>query len=338
MRFLTNNSTNPYWNIAFDEFCLESLPLEEPVFYLWRNSPAVIIGLNQNAYGEVNLRYLKEKGIKLVRRVTGGGAVYHDLNNLNYTIVGKTADLERLDTDSLHMMEAALRQLGVNATLSGRNDIMVEGRKVSGYAKRVWHDRTMIHGTLMYDVDLDTLIRSLDVPGSKMAAGIASVRSKVANLKESLPGLGSVLEMRDAIHRILAGNDCEIILSASQLDEVGKLSMEKFSTDEWNLGRSPLTGFKCRKEFSCGTVEASFTVERGAVTAIRFSGDFIGNKPSDELEKGLEGCRYDQQSLTERLSSLSSGEVFDGVSADEVAGMLCNLLSLELQNKDADRS
>ena len=169
--------------MSFDEYCLEQFPSDDTVFYLWRNCPAVIIGRNQNAYAEVNLPYLEQEGIKLARRVTGGGAVYHDLQNLNYTIVGRSTDLDRDYPGYLSMVLEALRALGIPAEMTGRNDIVVEGRKVSGYAKRVYKDRLMVHGTLMYDVDLERLTKALAVPGSKMdAAGIASVRSRVANL------------------------------------------------------------------------------------------------------------------------------------------------------------
>ena len=135
MRYLKNPSTNPYYNMAFDEYCLESLPIDEPVFFLWQNRPAVIVGFNQEVNTEVNLDYLKENGIDLVRRVTGGGAVYHDLENLNYTIVGRSEDLERDYPEYASLLAKALQTLGVPATLSGRNDILVEGRKVSGFAK-----------------------------------------------------------------------------------------------------------------------------------------------------------------------------------------------------------
>ena len=185
MKYLQNTSTDPHFNMAFDEFCLEQLKADEPVFYLWQNRPSVIIGLNQSAYAEVNLPFLQEKGIKLARRVTGGGAVYHDLQNLNYTITGRIRDLEKDYPAYVETMANALRTLGVPAQLSGRNDILVEGRKCSGYAKRMSRDRLMIHGTLMYDVDIDTLTRALSVPGSKLsAAGIESVRSRVSNLKD----------------------------------------------------------------------------------------------------------------------------------------------------------
>ena len=162
MKYLINNSTDPYFNLAFDEYCLENIPSEEPYFFLWRNRPAVIIGLNQNAYSEVNLDYLNSHGITLARRVTGGGAVYHDLQNMNYTIIGKNP--------SPQPMVDALRSLGVPAELTGRNDIFMEGRTVSGYARRVSHNQEIIHGTLMYNVDLDTLIKVLDTPTSKMQA------------------------------------------------------------------------------------------------------------------------------------------------------------------------
>ena len=155
MRYLKNPSTNPYYNMAFDEYCLESLPIDEPVFFLWQNRPAVIVGYNQEVNTEVNLDYLKEKGIDLVRRVTGGGAVYHDLENLNYTIVGRSEDLERDYPEYAALMMKALQALGIPATLSGRNDILVEGKKVSGFAKRVCKNRLMVHGTLMYNVDVD---------------------------------------------------------------------------------------------------------------------------------------------------------------------------------------
>ena len=159
MRYLLNNSTDPYFNMALDEFCLENLVLDEPYFYLWRNRPSVIIGLNQNAYSEVNLVYLNANGITLARRVTGGGAVYHDLQNLNYTIVAPLpchpercpGPVEGRSEGSTPVpIVEALRQLGVPAELTGRNDIFVEGRKVSGYARRVSKRQEIIHGTLMY--------------------------------------------------------------------------------------------------------------------------------------------------------------------------------------------
>ena len=251
MRYLLNNSTDPYFNMALDEFCLENLVLDEPYFYLWRNRPSVIIGLNQNAYSEVNLGYLNANGITLARRVTGGGAVYHDLQNLNYTIVAplpchperSEGSMERSEGSTPAPIVAALRQLGVPAELTGRNDIFVEGRKVSGYARRVSNRQEIIHGTLMYDVDLDTLTHVLDTPGSKLnAKGIGSVKSRVANLKDYLPGFKSLDEVQAALQDILASGDPQMELTESQLNEVRIMAETKFSTWDFIYGRSRETG------------------------------------------------------------------------------------------------
>lgn len=226
MRFLVQKSTDPYYNMAFDEWCLENLDLEEPVFYLWRDEPSVIIGLNQDAATEVNLPYLKSLGIKLARRVTGGGAVYHDLQNMNYSFIGKDVDPS--------LFVNALRSLGVDAEQTGRNDIFVDGKKISGYAKRGHKDRFLVHGTLMYDVDIDTLTQALATPESKLfRKGIASVRSRVTNLRDYLPQYASLDALQEALHNILADGDGCISLNESQLHEISALASSKFATEEW---------------------------------------------------------------------------------------------------------
>ncbi len=323
MRYLVNDCTDACRNMAFDEFALESLPLDEPVFYLWRNAPSVIIGLNQSAYAEVNLPYLKEHGIALARRVTGGGAVYHDLQNLNYTIVGKSRDLNADYPEYLHMVVDALRQLGVPAELSGRNDIMVDGRKCSGYAKRVWKDRLMVHGTLMFDVDLETLQEVLSVPGSKMAAsGIASVRSKVANLREYLPQFCDVLALKDALNRILAGADTEVPMDASKQEAIDRMANEKFRTWDWIYGKSPEAQFRASQKFACGTVEVCWSVHHGLLEDVRFSGDFLGNLPAEGLAARLNGLRYEQNSISAALNGAGVSDYFDGLSPDELTELL----------------
>ncbi|MCR5071562.1 MAG: lipoate--protein ligase, partial [Bacteroidales bacterium] len=249
MRFLTNPSTDPWYNMSFDEYCLEQYPSDDIFFYLWRNRPSVIIGLNQNAYSEVNLGYLQAHDIRLARRVTGGGAVYHDLQNLNYTLIGRGA--------SPQPVVEALRALGVPAELTGRNDIFVDGRKVSGYARRLWRDREIIHGTLMYDVDLDTLACALDVPGSKLAVkGIASVRSRVANLQDCLPQFADLDALQAALQEILSAGDAELPFEASRRAAVQRLSDEKFSTWDWIYGQSRQADLVRRGRLACGTVEA----------------------------------------------------------------------------------
>lgn len=325
MRFLRNTSTDPHYNMSFDEYCLEQFPSDDTVFYLWQNRPSVIIGLNQNVYSEVNIQYLEDHGITLARRVTGGGAVYHDLQNLNYTIVGRSRDLERDYPGFMHFMLDALRQLGVPAELSGRNDILVEGRKVSGYAKRVFKDRLMVHGTLMFDVDLEHLTAALAVPGSKLqASGIESVRSRVANLKDYLPQFSTVNEMQEALQYILSdgGKDGEILLSDVQRAEIQKICNEKFSTWEWNFGKSPKASFHNARKFSCGTVIADWSIVKGAIDGLVFSGDFLGNLPAEQLAEKLDGLRFDRNAVYMALNEEPVGRFFDGITADGLVELL----------------
>ncbi|MBQ6284110.1 MAG: lipoate--protein ligase [Bacteroidales bacterium] len=333
MRYLLNNSTDPYFNMALDEFCLENIVLDEPYFYLWRNRPSVIIGLNQNAYSEVNLKYLEENGINLVRRVTGGGAVYHDLQNLNYTIVSpichperSEGSMERSEGSTPAPIVAALRQLGVPAELTGRNDIFVEGRKVSGYARRVSKRQEIIHGTLMYDVDIDTLTHVLDTPGSKLnAKGIGSVKSRVANLKDYLPGFKSLDEVQAALQDILASGDPQMELTESQLNEVRIMAETKFSTWDFIYGRSRETGIARTASLPCGTVSVEVCLDHGLITSISFYGDFLFGEPVQELSSILTGLRYDRPSIYESLMKADVSRFFPGSSVDEVLNLIVSL-------------
>ena len=325
MRYIKNTSTNPYYNMAFDEYCLESLSIDEPVFFLWQNRPAVIVGFNQEVNTEVNLDYLKENGIDLVRRVTGGGAVYHDLGNLNYTIVGRSEDLERDYPEYASIMAKALQKLGVPATLSGRNDILVEGRKVSGFAKRVCKNRLMVHGTLMYNVDVDVLTKVLNPSNTKLQSkGIASVRSRVANLCEYLPNVPDIQTFSKQLEEILSHHyqDTEYQLSEEDLANIQQLTDKKFATWEWNYGRSPKATLTHSARLACGTVEIHLTLAENRISSCRFGGDFLGNLPATDLESALIEVIYDTENIRKRLSSFTIGAYFDGVTMEELIRLI----------------
>ena len=325
MRYIKNVSTNPYYNMAFDEYCLESLSINEPVFYLWQNRPAVIVGFNQEVNTEVNLDYLKENGIDLVRRVTGGGAVFHDLGNLNYTIVGRSEDLERDYPEYASIMAKALQSLGVPATLSGRNDILVEGRKVSGFAKRVCKNRLMVHGTLMYNVDVDVLTKVLNPSNTKLQSkGIASVRSRVANLREYLPNVPDIQTFSKQLEEILSLHyqDTEYQLSEIDLANIQELTDKKFATWEWNYGRSPKATLTHSSRLACGTVEIHLTLTENRISSCRFGGDFLGNLPATDLESALIEVIYDTENIEKRLSSFTISDYFDGVTVEELIKLI----------------
>ena len=325
MRYIKNPSTNPYYNMAFDEYCLESLSIDEPVFFLWQNRPAVIVGFNQEVNTEVNLDYLKENGIDLVRRVTGGGAVYHDLENLNYTIVGRSEDLERDYPEYASIMAKALQTLGVPATLSGRNDILVEGRKVSGFAKRVCKNRLMVHGTLMYNVDVDVLTKVLNPSTTKLQSkGIASVRSRVANLCEYLPEIPDIQTFSQRLEEILSNNytDTEYQLTETDLANIQRLTDKKFATWEWNYGRSPKATLVHSARLACGTVEIHLTLAENRIASCRFGGDFLGNLPASDVEKALTGIPYEINEIRKCLSKIEISRYFDRVSVDDLLEMM----------------
>ena len=325
MRYLRNDNTDPLYNMAFDEYALEQLPLDEPLFFLWQNSPSVIIGLNQNVYSEVNLDYLREHGIILARRVTGGGAVYHDLGNLNYTIVGRSADLERDYPEYARHMLRALQALGVDAELSGRNDILVGGRKVSGYAKRVYKDRLMVHGTLMYDVDLDRLTAALTPSAEKLTSkGIASVRSRVTNLRQHLPQVFDINDFRHQLERHLSRNyeDKEYPLSDEQLATIAYMRNHKFATYEWVYGRSPHTALARTARFACGSIEAHLDITEGLIARCHICGDFMGNLPTSDIESLLQGVRYERDALRACIAQTDISLYFDRLTAEEFLSLL----------------
>lgn len=325
MRYIKNTNTDPYYNMAFDEYCLNSLTIDEPVFYLWQNRPSVIMGFNQEVNTEVNLDYLRQNDIALVRRVTGGGAVYHDLGNLNYTIVGRSEDLERDYPEYAGLMMKALQALGVPATLSGRNDILVEGRKVSGFAKRVCKNRLMVHGTLMYNVDLDVLTQALCPPVTKLQSkGIASVRSRVANLCEYLPALTDIQKFSHRLEEILSCNytDEEYIMQPEELEAIRQLADGKFAQWDWIYGRSPKATLTHSARLACGTVEVHLTLAENRISSCRFGGDFLGNLPATDIESALQGVVYDGASIRDCLDKMDIGQYFDGTGAGELVKLM----------------
>ena len=325
MRYIRNLSTDVYYNMAFDEYALEQLPLDEPLFYLWQNRAAVIIGLNQDIHAEVDLDYAREHDIAVARRITGGGAVYHDLGNLNYTIVGRSTDMERDYPEYARHMLKALQALGLQAELSGRNDILVDGRKVSGYAKRVYKDRLMVHGTLMYDVDIDRLTRVLTPPTEKLESkGIASVKSRVLNLRDHLPQFADIGALTEALERHLSRQyqDAEYHLTEVQLAEVRTIAATKFATPEWLYGRSPSNVVACTRHLPCGNVTVHMDIKHGLIAQCSIMGDFLGNVPIADIESLLQGCLYERTALEQRLAGITIQDYLDHTDTTTFVNLL----------------
>lgn len=322
MKYVDNVSTNPYYNLAMEEYLLKS-DSEEEFFMLWQNEPSVIVGKHQNTLEEINTKYVQEKGIKVVRRISGGGAVYHDLGNLNFSFILKKTPVEFLDFRkyTLPIIEA-LKKLGIQSELSGRNDITIGGKKISGNAQFIFRDRLLHHGTLLFDTDLDVLQAALNVKADKIVSkGIKSVRSRVTNIKDHLTQEIDVRELkryiRDSIFE--AGGDIEEYRPTREDEErIQDLTDNKYSTWDWNYGQSPPFNFRNAKRFDGGRVEVLLDVKDGIIENCKVYGDFFGVLEPDGFEEAIKGLRYEERQIRDFISKQEVGKIFGGIGAEDL--------------------
>lgn len=323
MRFIEGQSFDPAFNLAMEEYLFRA-PLEENgYFLLWRNVPSVIIGRFQNTAQEVNRPFVEARGIRVVRRISGGGAVYHDLGNLNYSFIVPNDEESPFDfAKHAAPVIGALAGLGVTAVFSGRNDLTINGLKFSGSAQHMDGKRLLHHGTLLFDSDLSILGQALNVDPSKFESkGFKSVRSRVTNILPHLPAPMAMEGFIAAIRDCLSGLERRP-LSGAEVRAIEKLSDEKYSSWEWNWGESPAFTERKERRFPWGKVEALLTAERGIITGARFYGDFFSLADPVELGDLLSGCPLRREELENRLSSLPLEDFFRGADAGEFAEFL----------------
>jgi lipoate-protein ligase A len=303
-RFITHNNHDPYFNLASEEYLLKQK--DGFYLYLWINAPSVIVGVNQNAFKEVNLNYTENNGIKVVRRLTGGGAVYHDLKNVNYTVIAPYHESENLYKEFSTPVIEYLKSLGLNAEFSGRNDILVDGKKISGNAQTVFNGRVMHHGTLLFDTDTSVLSSALNPSKLKMESkGIKSVRSRVTNIKDCLKNPLTVTDFLDGLKRVFLKNAVEYEFNQQDINAINNLVKEKYSTYEWNIGRSPKGSMLFEQRFDFGILTLSFDVKQGVIENANIHGDFFSKKDVNELAFKLNGVKFEKQSLLNALEDIS---------------------------------
>lgn len=314
-----NQSTDPYFNLAAEQYLLDTK--SDSIFMLWRNDASVIIGKNQNAYAELDLGYVDENKIKVVRRLTGGGAVFHDKGNVNFSFIvpaeeNATLDFGRFTAPVIN----AIKSLGVeDVCLSGRNDILICGEKISGNAQSFYNNKTLHHGTLLYSSDLTMLTGALRVDPEKIRSkGIKSVRNRVGNISSYLKNTMSAEEFMTYLEGYIAAeNNAEIVeLSQEDIKEIKKLADEKYSTWEWNFGRSKEYVTEKKKRYSFGGVAVLLTVEEGVISQIKVQGDFFGTKDVGELEGLLLGKRFEPMGLRACLEGKNMGEYIHGMDTE----------------------
>lgn len=328
MNYLNLKTTDPAFNLAVEEYVFDHLPRDRMYVMLWQNDNAIIIGKNQNTLAEINASYVKEQGIRVVRRLSGGGAVYHDMGNLNFTVIadaqGETLDFGRFCA----LVVKALGRVGVHAEINGRNDMTIDGKKFSGNAQYLRQGRVMHHGTILFDSNASKLSNALQVDEAKIQAkGVKSVRSRVTNVRDHLPVDMTLSQFRqvllDTILEEQPGE--EYMLTAADLEAVERLKRERYDTWEWNYGHSPeCTLHKKGRVEGCGTVEAFITLREGKISHITFRGDFFGVSDPEQLAGLLIGCRPDRVSLEEKLQGTDVSCYFMGMTVVQLVGILAD--------------
>jgi len=324
MLLIKNPCTDPCFNLAMDEYLLKAR--SEDIFTLWRNGPSVIIGRNQDALAEIDMGFLRENNIALVRRMSGGGAVFHDLGNINFTYITPCEKAGFFDFGRFAApILAALRGLGIDAQATGRNDLTVDGRKFSGNAQHLHKGRLLHHGTLLFNADVSRMQGALRVNPSKLQGkGVASVRSRVVNLAEYCPEAMTAVGFLEYLERFILEHfeGCtEHQLSEGELREVRELANRKFRTDAWNLLHMGKYAMTREGRFPSGLVKVSFEVRDGRISALSLSGDFFGVQDISALETGLIGAPHTPDALEAALTRLDVSEYISGVSSAELAAL-----------------
>lgn len=328
MIFIENEGiTDPRINLALEEYCLRNFDGGQDYLLFYINEPSIIIGRNQNTLEEINHEYTEEKGIHVVRRISGGGAVYHDFGNLNFSFMTDYS-LESLNNFKKFTAPVikVLNDMGVAAELKGRNDIVVDDRKISGNAQFSSGKRMFSHGTLLFDSQLSEVANALNVKMSKIESkGHKSVRSRVANISEFLEEKTDIKTFRANILKGLYDGKDEFEtyhLTEKEWEGVYRLRDEKYGTWEWNFGHSPKFNIKRVRRFDIGEIDLRIFVEKGIIREFKVYGDFFGKDPVAEFENQFLGLRYDLKEIEKAFEPIEVFNYFGKVEKEELVNLV----------------
>ena len=307
MLFVVNDNLKPEFNLALEEYLLRGL--KKPAIMLWRTKKSVIIGCNQNASLEVNEHYANDNDISIVRRLTGGGAVFHDEGNINYTIISnKVEQIGTYDAFTADLRDF-LHELGIDTTLSGRNDILINNSKICGNAQAIKGNMLIHHGCILYSADISNLTNVLKVNELKYKdKGIKSVKSRVTNIINYLDNKISPTEFLEKFKNYLINkNNLEIYnLNDFDIECVNKLVSEKYSTYSWNFGESPQYNFKNAIKTEAGLLEINLDIKDGIINKAKIFGDFFNIKNIAELENNLIGLKHNRKELENCIKNINN--------------------------------
>ncbi len=324
-------------NLATEQYLMNNDELQLPLMLFYIEKSCVIVGRNQNTIEEIDQKYCREHSVTVTRRLSGGGAMYQDLGNLCFSFIvdanqNKFGDFKTMVAPIVN----ALHEIGVKgAEVTGRNDIVVDGKKFSGNAMYTRGGKTFSHGTLMLDVDTDEVTRALNVPLDKIKSkGIKSVKSRVTNLRPYLaPEYKNITteQFRDLlIMRVLGvksmeeARQHEYQLTAADEEKIDQIEEKYYSNWDWVYGHSPNFTVKRRQHFTSGTIDARILVEKGKIENIKFYGDFFGTDNVQKLEKVLKGCTFDEPQIAAALHDVDLNKYFQGIPRKEVLRLLAD--------------
>lgn len=327
MLFIDNKGiTDPRINLAIEEYALKNLDIEDTYLLFYINEPSIIIGKNQNSVEEINTKYVEDNNIHVVRRLSGGGAVYHDHGNLNFSFITKD------DGESFHNFKKftapvveALKSLGVDAEMSGRNVILAEGRKISGNAQFSTKGRMFSHGTLLFDSEIEHVVSALNVKKDKIESkGIKSIRSRVANIKEFLKEDITIEQFRQLLlEAIFKTKDIpQYELTEEDWKNIHQLSKERYQNWDWNYGKSPKFNLQHSHRFPVGQIDIRLDVTKGQIENCKIYGDFFGVGDVSEIEQLLIGVKYEKAEIAQAIEKVDVKHYFGNITREELLDLI----------------
>lgn len=332
MIYLKNTNTDPYFNLASEEYILKTF--HDDVTMLWQNKATVVLGKNQNAYAEINLNYTTEHNISVTRRLTGGGCVFHDLGNINFSFISNISSEKKQNILNFKFFTEpiidALQNLGVNAEFKGRNDLAIDDMKFSGNAQCVYKtsatEKILHHGTILFNADMSRLAGALNVDEEKIKSkGIKSVKSRVTNIYSHLPEENKMQTdefMQYLEDYIINKNNCVVMsFSENDIKEIQGLADSKYKSKEFLYGSPIKYSFKKKNYFEFGTVEIYFNVEKSKIKDLKIFGDFFGKLNISEFENYLNETPHNLDDLKEKLSKIDVGLYINGADSEKILKM-----------------